>query len=100
MKITLNLEFSLIGLDGKPLEAETKAGSALAVALSSQAKGESLKLWQWALDFHQGKPVELDLSDYHQLYDFVEKTESLTILAKAQILTMMISAREKVLTSK
>ena len=98
MKIPIDLNAPLVGLDGKPLQPAQNAGPVLASMMVSQSKGNVLKMWAWALDFHQGKPVELDEADFKMLYDFVETSDAITLLGKAQILTRMIQAKEAVQT--
>jgi hypothetical protein len=83
MKIDLN--FNLTELDGKEI-ANGNAGKLLAQNLVQQSKGDALKFWDWAVSLNKGEAIDLDSSDQETFKNFVKDSESLPIIAKAQIL--------------
>lgn len=80
----VNLNFKFKGLDGK--ELEQNAGTLLANLLSNSNTKTPVKFWEWAVKFHGGQTLEITTDDLKLLRDFVEGSEALTALAKAQIL--------------
>lgn len=83
----LNFNFNLTDLDGKELEA-ANAGKLLANTLIQQTKGDAVKYWEWALALNKGEILDLDSSDQETLKNFVKDSETITILAKAQVLNV------------
>jgi hypothetical protein len=81
----LNFNFNLTDLDGKELEG-ANAGKLLANTLIQQTKGDAVKYWEWALALNKGDILDLDSSDQETLKTFVKDSETITILAKAQLL--------------
>ena len=81
----LNFNFNLTDLDGKELEG-ANAGKLLANTLIQQTKGDAVKYWEWALALNKGDILDLDSSDQETLKNFVKDSETITILAKAQVL--------------
>jgi hypothetical protein len=71
--------------DNKPLTA----GKLLANALVSGAKGDAMKLHGWAVKMYNAQKLNLDKSDVRVLTDFVDANETITILAKSQILGIL-----------
>lgn len=84
----LNLNHSLIGLDGKEI-AESNLGKLVANMLATSNKGDAAKMWHWALKLHAGEELELDPSDVETLKTFIKENEQLTVLAKAQALACL-----------
>jgi hypothetical protein len=82
----LDLNFTLKHLSGEEITG-TSAGKVLAGALSQENKGNSIKLWDWALKLYNDKPLELDSTDFEVLTTIVEQAATLTVLVKAQILS-------------
>jgi len=83
MKIELNNQFkSFAGEDFKGLTM----GQMLAEALGQGNKGNSIKLYSWALKFYNKEAVEMDDTDFDVLKGLVETTEVLNNLFKAQLL--------------
>ena len=80
----VNLNFKFKGLDGK--ELDQNAGELLANLLSNSNTKTPVKFWEWAVKFHKGEPMELTTDDLNTLKVFIENSEALTALAKAQIL--------------
>lgn len=83
MKLNFNFQFK--GLDKNELKGES-AGKVLAAYLSSSNKGNSIKLWDWALKLYNGEEIDLDPTDLDVLVGLIETAENLTVLAKGQIL--------------
>lgn len=81
----LNLNFLLLGLDGKEIK-EANAGKLLSTVLAESTKGDALKLFHWAKELHSGNVLKLDPSDVKTLTEFISSSERLTNLSKAQIL--------------
>lgn len=81
----LNFNFNLTDLDGKELEG-ANAGKLLANTLIQQTKGDAVKYWEWALALNKGEVLDLDTSDQETLKTFVKDSETITVLAKAQLL--------------
>jgi hypothetical protein len=83
----LDFNFNLTDLDGKELEG-ANAGKLLANTLIQQTKGDAVKYWEWALALNKGDILDLDTSDQETLKNFVKDSETITVLAKAQILNV------------
>lgn len=80
----VNLNFKFKGLDGK--ELDQNAGTLMANLLSNSNTKTPVKFWEWAVKFHAGQTLEITTDDLKLLRDFIENSEALTALAKAQIL--------------
>ena len=82
----------LVGLDGSTIKDETGKELSLGKLLSNQLantnKGDALKLFTWAQKCFNDQPLDLDPSDRATLKDFINSNESLTVLAKAQLLSV------------
>lgn len=80
----------IMGLDGTAVKdangSEVTLGKVLSLKLSESNSGDALKLFTWAQKFYAGDEVELDPSDLNTLKDFIKNDQSLTNLAKAQML--------------
>lgn len=81
---TLDFNFELLGLDGKPMG--THAGQFLGTSLVNSTKGDVLKLFGWSVELYRKNPIQVDKSDEKTLKEFIEASETMTILAKAQLL--------------
>ncbi len=77
----------LTNIDGTPIK-DTTIGKVLATHLSqSQAKGvDAIRYWDWALNLAKDLPIHISEADYDTLKRFVNESETMTVLAKAQIL--------------
>jgi hypothetical protein len=86
MKINLDKQF-------KKLSGEDYAGDAshmgkvLAEALSASNKGNSIKLYSWALKLFNKEELELDGADHKELLKMIESSTTLNNLCKAQLLS-------------
>jgi hypothetical protein len=81
----LNFNFNLVDLDGQEIE-NANTGKLLATSLVQQPKGDAMKFWEMALNLNKGETIDLDTSDQQLLKTFIKENESLTILAKGQML--------------
>lgn len=84
----IDLSFNLKDLKGN--EIEKNAGELLADALAMKAEGISpTKAWDWATTLYKEHIINVDNSDKAWLKQYVEKSESLAVLSKAQILNAL-----------
>ena len=90
MKINLNK--NLLDLEGKDLP-DSNLGKLVGQLLSQSNEGDALKLWDWARKLYSGKELDLDPSDTQTFEAFIKANKSLTVLAKAQILELLTSAK-------
>lgn len=80
----VDLNFELFALDG-----ETKIATAselISDILARQSKGDSIKLFDWAISFYKKLAVTMDASDLIKLKEIISNDVTLTVLAKAPIL--------------
>lgn len=88
----LDFNQPLKGLDGKEVtDIDGKSitlGKLLSTQLASSNKGDALKLFTWAQKCYNGEALDLDPSDKTTLKDFINNSEALTVLAKAQLLSV------------
>lgn len=88
----LDFNVTLKGLDGQEVRDEKDSpitvGKMLANQLAFTNKGDALKLFSWAQKMYNGEALDLDKSDEAVLKELIKSNEQLTVLAKAQILTV------------
>jgi hypothetical protein len=88
----LDFNQPLKGLDGTEVKdmdgSSVTLGKLLSTQLASANKGDALKLFTWAQKCFNGEALDLDPSDSSTLKDFIKSNESLTVLAKAQLLSV------------
>lgn len=84
----LDFNFNLKDLNGEEIQ-DANAGKLLANSLINQSKGDAIKFWEWALALNKGEVIDLDTSDQGVLKSFIKDSESLTVLAKGQLLLVM-----------
>ena len=89
--IKINLSNPVIDLDGKAVE-ELTLGKLLGNQLAGSNKGEALKYYDWAVALYKGLEITTDKTDAKKIKEFVETTETLTNLVKAQIITILDSS--------
>jgi hypothetical protein len=80
-----DLNKNALDLDGSEISGVNLA-KVVAQTLSQSPKGDPLKFWGWATKLHSGIELDLDDSDMEVFKNFIKESESLTVLAKAQIL--------------
>jgi hypothetical protein len=97
----MNYSFAIVALDlsGKEMldtngSTGITLGRILANSLVSQSKGDALKFYDWAKKMYKGEPVNLDRSDVKTLQEYINNDQSLTVLAKAQILEVLENGKE------
>lgn len=90
--IMLDFTKQLVGLDGIAVKdtdgKEITLGKLLSGQLAQTNKGDALKLFLWAQKLYKGEELDLDPSDTSTLKEFIKSNESLTVLAKAQLLSV------------
>ncbi len=89
--VKINLSQKVVDLDGKSVEDLT-LGKLLGNQLAGSNKGEALKYYDWAVQLYKGGDIEVDKVDAKKIKEFVETTESLTNLVKAQIISVLDKA--------
>ena len=81
-KIDLNTPIK--NLSGDDIE-NSHMGELLGNVLVGQTKGEALKYYDWACMMHKHNVFEIDRADFDKILKFVQETDSLPVLSKAQI---------------
>lgn len=81
----LDLNFALKGLDGKEI-GDSNAGKLVGNTLVAGTKGDALKYYDWGRKLYAGEALEIDRSDLDKIKTFIQESEAMTILAKAQII--------------
>jgi hypothetical protein len=88
----LDFNQALKGLDGTEVKdmdgTSVTLGKLLSSQLASANKGDALKMFTWAQKIYNGETLDLDPSDETTLKDFIKSNEQLTVLAKAQLLSV------------
>lgn len=87
----LNFNFSLKGLDSKPIMIENKeanAGKVLAQQLFQNAEGDALKQTEWAYKLYNGEELDLDSSDTELLKGIINKPNNFVAGIKYQLLNI------------
>jgi hypothetical protein len=69
-------------------------GRILANTMASQTKGDALKMYDWAKKLYAGEPLNLDRSDCKTMRDFIDTSDQITILAKAQLLEILDEGKD------
>ena len=89
----LDFNQALKGLDGTEVKdmdgTSVTLGKLLSSQLASANKGDALKMFTWAQKIYNGETLDLDPSDESTLKDFIKSNEQLTVLAKAQLLSVL-----------
>lgn len=84
----------LSGEESKVNDTPVLLSDLLAQCLVNQPKGNSVKFYGWAIDLHAGKILHLDKADQKTLQEFIENSEYLTVLSKAQMLLILDAGKE------
>lgn len=93
MKLDFNSQLRL--LDGKEVKGDDgNLGKILATVISNMVKGNSVKLWDWALTVHSKKALEIDNTDVDVLYALIESSENFPVITKAQLLGVIDKAKK------
>lgn len=91
----LNFDKKFKDLSGKEVTSQGTLGQFLANALSGENKGDPIKIYGWALKLYAGETIDLDKSDQAKLKAIIESSESMTVMAKAQLLEVFESPAGK-----
>lgn len=86
----INLNFQITDLDGKEIGLANKA---FANTLMGEKSGDAVKLFDWAMSLNKAGIIEVDESDFNKIKDIIEKSETLFIIAKAQLLKYLLSVK-------
>lgn len=90
---SINFDFNLTDLDGQPIQPEVKAGKVLANAMAAiTGHANPVKLWDWSLTMHSGKPVTLDDASVAELSALIIDSKMITVLTQAQLIKAIQSA--------
>lgn len=98
-KLSLNKPF--LDLDGNDIPNQTMCKN-IASAIAQFGKGDTLKLWGWALSLNKGEDLTLDDSDLEAFKKIVKETTDnqggrlFNVLAEAQILLEIKEAEKRV----
>jgi hypothetical protein len=88
----LDFNVTLKDLAGEEIKDERgealKVGKLLAGQLAFANKGDALKMFHWAQKLYAGDKLDLDKSDESTLKEFIKNNEQLTVLARAQMLSV------------
>ncbi len=94
--MTLNFNFQFKDLAEKKMQGEnSSSGKVLAQMIANLNKGNSVKLYDWSLKLYNLKSLEIDDTDFDVLWELIDKTETLTIAAKGQLLEYLKSVKDK-----
>lgn len=92
--IRINLQTPLLNLDDTIHESGLSLGRALSQLLETEPEGNSIKLYSWAKRLARDEVLELDSPDYTTLKNLVENSKRQVVLVKAQILQVIIEAKD------
>lgn len=96
-KIKINLNKPFLNIDGEVLkngETDSNMGKSVGNYLAQTNKGNAIKLFALAIDFHKTGEVEVDEADFKTIRDMVETNDGFANLAKAQVLKEMDDAKD------
>jgi len=82
MKIKIDLNFEMFDLENKSIGFANKLTAGL---LMSEFKGDSEKLFDWAMSFNLVGVIEVDSADLNTLLELIKKTERMSVMAKGPI---------------
>lgn len=91
--IRLNFNQPLLSFKGET--QKTTLGDILAELISTETKGNIVKLYGWMQRLAAAKDLELDEADYSMFKDLIENSERITVLVKAQVLKVMAEEKER-----
>jgi len=93
---TINLDFNFKDLSGKEIAGDgNNAGRLLANLLVTETKGEAIKMYDWALALYNKKPIQVDDADFNKIKDYIQNSEKMTLLSKAQLLKYLETVKKK-----
>lgn len=86
----VDLNFQIKDLDGNDIGLANKA---FANTLMAEKSGDAVKLFDWAMTLNKSGIIEVDESDFNKIKDIIEKSETLFIIAKAQLLKYLLTVK-------
>lgn len=91
----LNLNFQCKSPSGEDFKGdESNMGKILANVIFQANKGNSIKLYDWALKLWNKEKIVVDATDYEVLKTFIDTSESMNILVKGQLLKSLESQKQ------
>lgn len=90
---TININRPLTDLTGKELP-DANMGKVLGNWFAQKTDGNAVKQLVWAMDLFNKGEISVDDSDYDSIIQSLESTNSLTVLAKGQILKALKDAKK------
>lgn len=93
MKVTVNLDRSLLTLKGEPLEE--KLSDVLANVLVTSSTSRPAKTIAWAVDFVNRGEAEIDTMDIEFIKEIVVRNNQVIDLAKVQIMEALDNAAKE-----
>ena len=83
----MKLDFNkpILGLDDQAIP-ESNLGKLVANVITSNTKGDAIKLYDWGRTLYKGEVLDLDRADQDVLKNLIKDSDSITILTKAQAL--------------
>lgn len=88
---TLNFNFNILDLDGKIIEAAVRT---VANHLVTKTEGDAIKYYDWATKIYKLESISVDAADYKTLYDSINLSPTMNIIAKGPILKYLNSVKE------
>ncbi len=96
MQLDFNTQLKTLSFQPKTEETVGKIlSSILASETGPGTKDKALKLWAWAESLDHDEPLNLDLADANYLRTLVDTADRCQVLAKAQILQVIDSAKDE-----
>ena len=92
---TIKFDFHFTDLDGKPQENQPLASKTLAAVLAAGNSNDYARRMGWAMDLHTKGNLDLEEASVAQLKRVVEESNSLTDLAKFQLVKAIDCACKK-----
>lgn len=93
--VKLNFNVPILGLDGQVAKEDGKEiplGKILGNQLVAGTKGDALKYYDWATKMYKGEEITVDKSDANKIKEFIQNSETITILAKAPLIDLINKA--------
>lgn len=99
MKIDLNVP--VLDLAGVPIKESGNSPEIVTCSrllsnnLIQGSKGDAIKFYDWAQALYKNQPIEVDNSDFKKIRSFIDESEGVSILAKAQILKALDACEKR-----
>jgi hypothetical protein len=90
----INLDFQVKSPNGEDFKGDdSHIGKILANSIFQANKGNSIKLYDWAMKLWNKEKLVVDSTDFDMLRAFIDSAESLNILVKGQLLKSLDSQK-------